>query len=52
MNIALDISRRKFLVGSASAAGGLALGFHVPFGSAAEAAEAPGGQCLGRCEAG
>ena len=40
MNIALDISRRKFLVGSASAAGGLAVGFHVPFGTGAAAAEA------------
>ena len=40
MNIALDISRRKFLVGSASTAGGLALGFHVPFGPGAAAAEA------------
>jgi isoquinoline 1-oxidoreductase beta subunit len=26
-----DVSRRKFLVGSAAAAGGLSIGFHVPF---------------------
>jgi isoquinoline 1-oxidoreductase beta subunit len=29
------LSRRSFVVGSAAAAGGLALGFHLPFGSAA-----------------
>ncbi len=33
-----SLSRRKFLVGSAAAGGGLALGFHLPFGiGAAEA---------------
>ncbi len=31
-----DISRRQFIVGSAAAGGGLALGLHVPFGLAAE----------------
>ena len=30
MTTALDVSRRNFLVGSAAAAGGLSLGFHVP----------------------
>jgi isoquinoline 1-oxidoreductase beta subunit len=39
MNIPIDISRRTFLVASAATAGGLALGFHVPFGIGAEAAE-------------
>ncbi len=28
------VSRRSFVVGSAAAGGGLALGFHLPFGSA------------------
>ncbi len=37
MNIALDISRREFLVGSAAAAGGLTLGFHVPFAAGGRA---------------
>jgi isoquinoline 1-oxidoreductase beta subunit len=32
-----DVSRRNFLVGSAAAAGGLSLGFHVPFGNEAAA---------------
>jgi isoquinoline 1-oxidoreductase subunit beta len=32
-----SVSRRSFLVGSASAIGGLSLGFHVPFASAAPA---------------
>ena len=38
---AKNVSRRTFVVGSAAAGGGLALGFHVPFASAAsnEAAE-------------
>lgn len=31
MTAALDVSRRSFLVGSAAAAGGLALGFNIPF---------------------
>ena len=32
-----NLSRRKFIVGSAAAAGGgLALGFHVPFGLSEE----------------
>ena len=39
MTIALNVSRRTFLVGSAMAAGGLALGFRVPFGAPAAAAE-------------
>ena len=35
-----NVSRRKFIVGSAAAAGGgLALGFNLPFGAAAEAAQ-------------
>jgi isoquinoline 1-oxidoreductase beta subunit len=33
MTIALDVSRRKFLAGSAAAASGLSFGFHVPFGA-------------------
>src|SRR5271163_612451 len=32
---AARLSRRSFVVGSAAAGGGLALGFHLPFGSAA-----------------
>lgn len=36
------VSRRGFVVGSAAAAGGLSLGFHVPFGqAAAQSAAAP-----------
>ncbi|MFO0293156.1 MAG: molybdopterin cofactor-binding domain-containing protein [Rhodospirillales bacterium] len=31
----LDTSRRRFLVGSAAAVGGLSIGFHIPGGSAA-----------------
>jgi isoquinoline 1-oxidoreductase beta subunit len=31
MTAALDVSRRSFMVGSAAAAGGLALGFNIPF---------------------
>ncbi|MBS1217106.1 MAG: isoquinoline 1-oxidoreductase subunit beta, partial [Proteobacteria bacterium] len=39
----VNISRRQFLVGSAAAGGGLALGFHLPFGvSAAVAAQGDG----------
>jgi isoquinoline 1-oxidoreductase subunit beta len=39
----LNVSRRQFIVGSAAAGGGLALGLHVPFGLAqdANAAAAP-----------
>jgi isoquinoline 1-oxidoreductase beta subunit len=39
MTTALDVSRRKFLAGSAAAAGGFSLGFHIPFGGDARAAE-------------
>jgi isoquinoline 1-oxidoreductase beta subunit len=40
-----NLARRRFIVGSAAAAGGgLALGFHLPFGmAAAEAREATAG---------
>ena len=38
--IAVKASRRSFLVGSAAAAGGLALGFHVPFAQKARASTA------------
>jgi isoquinoline 1-oxidoreductase subunit beta len=41
MTAALDVSRRSFLVGSAAAAGGLALGFNVPFTGEALAQGAP-----------
>jgi isoquinoline 1-oxidoreductase beta subunit len=41
MTTALDVSRRKFLVGSAAAVGGFSFGFHVPFGEEASAAGAP-----------
>src|SRR3981081_2798492 len=37
-----NISRRKFIVGTAAAGGGLALGFKLPFIGSAEAATAPG----------
>jgi isoquinoline 1-oxidoreductase beta subunit len=37
MTTALDVSRRNFLAGSAAAAGGLSLGFHIPFGLEAAA---------------
>src|ERR671933_1329531 len=40
MTIELQVSRRKFLVGAAAAAGGLSLGFHVPFGLDAAADDA------------
>ncbi len=33
----LDVSRRGFVAGAAAAAGGLALGFHIPFGGGAAA---------------
>lgn len=38
---ATAVSRRSFLIGSASAVGGLSLGFHVPFAGAASAKAAP-----------
>src|SRR5918997_1140446 len=41
MTTALDISRRKFLVSSAAAAGGFALGFNIPFGGEARAQTSP-----------
>ncbi len=34
-----NLSRRKFIVGSAAASGGLALGFHLPFGIGTAAAQ-------------
>src|SRR5829696_3633382 len=37
MTIVLDVSRRKFLAGSAAAATGLSLGFHIPFAGEAAA---------------
>jgi isoquinoline 1-oxidoreductase beta subunit len=39
MNNAADLSRRRFLVASGAAAGGLSLGFHVPMLGSALAAE-------------
>ncbi len=39
MTSALDTSRRNFLVGSAAAVGGLALGFHIPLAADVAAAE-------------
>src|SRR5215471_4397239 len=33
-DVSSKVSRRSFVVGSAAASGGLALGFHLPFGSA------------------
>src|SRR6267154_2565761 len=39
---ATNLSRRKFIVGSAATGGGLALGFKLPFFGSAEAAEAAG----------
>jgi isoquinoline 1-oxidoreductase beta subunit len=41
MTASLDVSRRSFLVGSAAAAGGLALGFNIPFTGQALAQGAP-----------
>src|SRR5882672_4593891 len=38
----INVSRRKFIVGTAAAGGGLALGFKLPFIRSAEAATAPG----------
>src|SRR5689334_20126233 len=37
MTLALDTSRRGFLKGSAAAAAGLSLGFHIPFADQARA---------------
>ncbi|MCL4745292.1 MAG: molybdopterin-dependent oxidoreductase [Burkholderiaceae bacterium] len=37
----LELSRRRFLVGSATAAGGLMIGLHLPFAGEALAAELP-----------
>jgi len=39
--VGTNISRRRFLVGSAVAGGGFALGFNLPFGIAPAAAQAP-----------
>jgi isoquinoline 1-oxidoreductase beta subunit len=39
--MSVSLSRREFLVTSAAAAGGLVVGFHVPFAHAAAAADAP-----------
>src|SRR6187549_2811334 len=39
-----DLGRRKFIVGSAAAGGGLALGLHVPFGAAQTARGAAGAE--------
>jgi len=36
---AANLSRRRFIVGSAAAGGGLALGFHLPFGIGSAAAQ-------------
>src|SRR6185295_7806922 len=44
-----NLSRRKFIVGSAAAGGGLALGFNLPFGPAEASAQAAG---AGRAELG
>ena len=41
MTTALDVSRRKFLAGSAAAVGGFSFGFHVPFRGEAAAQGAP-----------
>ncbi len=38
-----EVSRRKFVVGSAAAAGGLAIGFHLPFGAASAQPQAANG---------
>ncbi|MEQ8936705.1 MAG: hypothetical protein RIE56_13025, partial [Amphiplicatus sp.] len=40
MSATATLSRRRFVIGSAAAAGGLSLGFHVPFGIALSAQEA------------
>ncbi len=41
MTAALDVSRRSFLVGSAAAAGGLALGFNISLTGEALAQSSP-----------
>src|SRR5438093_13505057 len=41
---ATNLSRRKFIVGSAATGGGLALGFKLPFIASAEAATAAGAE--------
>lgn len=38
-----NLSRRRFIVGSAAAGGGLALGFHLPFGIQSAAAQSAAG---------
>jgi len=40
---ATEVSRRSFVVGSAAAGGGLALGFHLPLGGSAQAQSAAAG---------
>ena len=42
-NKAMTLSRRKFVVGTAVAGGGLALGFHLPFGLGQAAAQSAAG---------
>ena len=37
-----DLSRRRFIIGSTAAAGGLAVGFSLPFGRTAQAQAAAG----------
>ncbi|MBL8701636.1 MAG: xanthine dehydrogenase family protein molybdopterin-binding subunit [Alphaproteobacteria bacterium] len=41
MTLALDVSRRGFLAGSAAVAGGFSLGFHIPMSEAAAQGAAP-----------
>ncbi|HET7160409.1 MAG TPA: molybdopterin cofactor-binding domain-containing protein [Burkholderiales bacterium] len=43
MTHALNLSRRKFIISSAAATGGLAIGVHVPFMKSARAADATAG---------
>ena len=43
MTTMLKTSRRGFLAGSAAAAGGFMLGFHIPFSAAEAAAPVTGG---------
>ena len=47
--ISTNLSRRKFIVGSAAAGGGLALGFNLPFGATEASAQAA---AAGRAELG
>jgi len=42
-NCSTDLSRRRFIVGSAAAGGGLALGLHLPFGIEPAAAQGTAG---------